>query len=274
MPVRFSGIRLLLAFVAINTVMILMLVTSMTSKNPWLAHVLPGQFHSGGNFSGYWVFFSLVLLVDAITVLVAALILLLPARNEAGAADLRYVERHLSGRAGISAEAGKAVIAAMAKEIGSAGYQLAVGRGILVGGALFLIVAFAAMTLSFARALPDNAMFARQCIAGRVVCDLPARSFAIENQDVRAVEIGLYTLDQIGGAVLFDAPEIYDWHIGTLANNTRNGLFSHFAFAFRTLLSLVTILTVLSFGAGGARKPPEAPVEAEVPPPDEAAQPK
>ena len=42
MPKRFTGIRLLLAYIVINVIMILALITSMTSAHPWLAHVLPG----------------------------------------------------------------------------------------------------------------------------------------------------------------------------------------------------------------------------------------
>jgi len=46
-------------------------------RSPWLARVLPGQFETGVNSSGYWVFFALVLLVDAVTVLLAGLALLI-----------------------------------------------------------------------------------------------------------------------------------------------------------------------------------------------------
>ena len=72
MPKGFTGIRLLLVFVAVNTILFLMLVTSMTSAHPWLANILPGRFETGVNASGYWVFFALVLLVNALTVLLAA----------------------------------------------------------------------------------------------------------------------------------------------------------------------------------------------------------
>ena len=64
MPKGFTGIRLLLVFVAVNTILFGMLLTSMTSAHPWLGYVLPGRFETGVNASGYWVFFSLVLLVN------------------------------------------------------------------------------------------------------------------------------------------------------------------------------------------------------------------
>ena len=276
MPVRYTGIRLLLVFVATNTVMILMLVTSMTSRHPWLAHVLPGQFHSGGNYSGYWVFFSLVLLVDAVTVLIAALMLLLPALRDSEAVDERKLTRHTTARAGISEEAKESVLTALRQELVAARHQMFVGRTILLCSAFFLVIAFAAMTLSFARAMPEGSMFARQCIAGRVVCEPWMHTREVRNDDIRVREIGLFTLDQISGAVLLDAPEIYDWHIGTLANNTKDALFSNFVFSFRTLFGLVLLLTLISlrFGGWGNPRDPEAvelvPTAAE----DESDQPK
>jgi hypothetical protein len=36
MPKGFTGIRLLLVFVAVNTILFAMLLTSMTSAHPWL----------------------------------------------------------------------------------------------------------------------------------------------------------------------------------------------------------------------------------------------
>lgn len=256
MPVRFTGIRLLLVFVATNTIMILMLVTSMTSKHPWLAHVLPGQFQSGGNYSGYWVFFSLVLLVDAVTVLFAALTLLFPALRDITAADERKLTRHMIDRAGISEEAKESVLEAMRQELVAACNQLFVGRAILLSSAFFLVVAFAAMTLSFARALPEGEMFTRECIPGRVQCEPAMRTREVTNADIRLREIGLFTLDQISGAVLLDAPEIYDWHIGTLTNNTKDALFSHFVFSFRTLFGFMLLLTLFSLRFGYGQRPP------------------
>ncbi len=82
-----TGIRLLLVFVAVNTILFAMLVTAMTSTHPWLANFLPGGFETG-NGSGYWVFFSLVLLVNAVTVLLAGFVMI-DARDVFGPARSR-----------------------------------------------------------------------------------------------------------------------------------------------------------------------------------------
>ena len=132
---RFAGIRLLLIFVAINLIMFLMLVTSMTSAHPWLAHVLPGQFETGVNSSGYWVFFALVLLVDALTVLAAGFVMLVPAMREGAAVDEKRLARHLVDRGGVSEEAKTSILVVMREEVLAAHYQMLIGRTILLAGA-------------------------------------------------------------------------------------------------------------------------------------------
>src|SRR5262245_12951721 len=97
-----SAIRLLLAIVAVNTIMFAMLVTSMTSANPWLARFLPGQFGGGVNSSGYWVFFALVLLVNSLTVLFAGFVLVVPALADSASSDEKRLARHLVDRGGVS----------------------------------------------------------------------------------------------------------------------------------------------------------------------------
>jgi len=240
---RFTGIQLLLVFVAVNTVMFLMLVTSMTSEHPWLARVLPGQFGAGVNSSGYWVFFALVLLANALTVLAAGLILMLPAMRDGGQVDEKRLARHLADRAGLSDESRESVLSALREEAQSSQYQIAAGRIILFAGMVFLVLAFAGISLSFARAVPDGQMFQAKPNAG-----------------IGMNDVELFTLDQIAGSLLLDAPEVYDWHIGALTNNPHSALFTHFVFLFRTLLGLMALLLVASFLRGGARvKPAEVP---------------
>jgi hypothetical protein len=237
MPRRFTGIQLLLVFVAVNTVMFLMLVTAMTSEHPWLAKVLPGQFGSGVNSSGYWVFFALVLLVNAITVLIAGLVLLLPALRDGAHTEEKRLSRHLSERAGLSDASKESVLAALRDEVLSAQFQISAGRLILAAGWLFLVMAFAGVTISFARAIPDGALFEPR-----------------GNASVTMTDAEMFTLDQVAGAVLLDAPEVYQWRLSDLTNSTHNLLFTHFVFAFRTLLGLVTLLLVASFIRGGRIK--------------------
>src|SRR5271169_5650880 len=112
-PRHFTGIRLLLVFVAINTILFLMLVTSMTSEHPWLARILPGQFGGGVNSSGYWVFFALVLLVNSLTVLFAGFALVVPALGDGATTDEKRLARHLVDRGGLSEESKDAVLLAL-----------------------------------------------------------------------------------------------------------------------------------------------------------------
>jgi hypothetical protein len=240
MSKHFNGIRILLVFVGINLVMFLMLMTSMTSAHPWLARVLPGHFEAGVNSSGYWVFFALVLLVDAATVLLAGLALLIPAMRDSAAVEERRLARHLVDRGGVSEEAKESIFVVMREEVLAAHYQIVVGRTILLAGAVFLVFAFFAMSLSFARAQPDGTMYANQ--AGPV-----------QNVTVRAWDIERFTVDQVAGAVLLNAPDIYGWHFGTLKNNSDRPVYTNFVFAFRTLTGLVLLLTVLSLLRRGQR---------------------
>lgn len=233
MPRRLTGIRLLLVFLGINLVMILMLVTSLTRAHPWLGHVLPGHFESGGNSSGYWVFFALVLLVDAVTVFIAGLGLMLPAMLEGAPADERRLTRHLVDRGGVSEAAKEAIFVALREEAVNTHYQVIVGRMILVAGALFLVVAFFSVSLAFARALPDGQMFLQD-------------GDAVKNAFVTMQGFVRYTADQVVAAVALNAPEIYGVRFTSLANNPAYPLFTHFIFAFRTLIGFTLVLVIIS----------------------------
>ncbi len=240
MSKHFAGIRILLIFVGINLVMFLMLVTSMTSAHPWLAHLLPGHFEAGVNSSGYWVFFALVLLVDAVTVLIAGLALLLPAMLDSSAVEERRLARHLVDRGGVSEEAKESIFVALREEVVAAHRQIVLGRTILFAGLVFLVFAFFAMSFSFARAQPDGMMYADA--AGPV-----------RNDTVRAWDIERFTVDQIAGAVLLNAPDIYDWHFGTLRNNSARPVYTNFVFAFRAVTGFVLLLIVISLFRRGER---------------------
>jgi hypothetical protein len=245
MPKGFTGIRLLLVFVAVNTILFLMLVTAMTSNHPWLANILPGRFETGVNASGYWVFFALVLLVNALTVLLAGFVMVFPALL-AGPLDAPRIER-LLGRAGVSDDSKEAALAAIAEEAAASRSQIAVGRAILIAGAIFLVLAFASVTITTVHAMPDGQMF--QNAAGPV-----ANSTIVNDQAWR------FTGDQIAGALFLDIPEIYDWHFGDLQNATASRLFTDFVFAFRAVLGWVGLATVMTLMRGlrfgGRRKKP------------------
>jgi hypothetical protein len=251
MPKRFTGIRLLLAFIGVNVVMILALITSMTSAHPWLTHVLPGHFETGADSSGYWVFFALVLLVDALTVFIAGLALMMPAMLEGAPVDERRLTKHLVDRGGMSEDAKEAVFVSLREDAVNAHYQVFVGRAILFAGAIFLALAFFAVTLTFARAVPTGQMFVKSNITVAVSADekvsLTAWGLPIPNKAIRGREIMMFTVDQALAAVALNAPQIYGVQFAPMTNNLKLPLFTHFIFAFRTILGFTLVLIIISF---------------------------
>lgn len=254
MPKRFTGIRLLLIFVGINLIMFLTLVTSMTSAHPWLGHVLPGHFETGTDSSGYWVFFALVLLVDALTVFIAGLALMLPAMLEGAPVDERRLTRHLVDRGGMSEEAKENIFVSLREDAVNAHYQVLVGRTILFAGAIFLIVAFFSVLFTVTRAVPDGEIFVTP---GASALQLPDKGLGIEvtttgripirNSTVRGREIMLFTADQVLAAVALNAPQIYGVQFAPITNNLTKPLLTHFIFAFRTVLGFTLVLLIISF---------------------------
>ncbi len=251
MPKRFTGIRLLLIFVVINLVMFLTLVTSMTSAHPWLSHVLPGNFTSGTDSSGYWVFFALVLLVDALTVFIAGLALMLPAMLERAPVDERRLTKHLVDRGGVSEETKEAIFVSLREDAVNTHYQVFVGRAILFVGAIFLALAFFAVLFTFTRAVPDGKMFVRSNTTYAVAADaklsVTTVGVAVPNKAVRGRQIMLFTADQALAAVVLNAPQIYGIQLASITNNLKNPLLTHFVFAFRTLLGFTVVLLIISF---------------------------
>lgn len=253
MPKRFTGIRLLLIFVGINLIMFLTLVTSMTSAHPWLAHVLPGHFETGTDSSGYWVFFALVLLVDALTVFIAGLALMLPAMLEGGPVDERRLTRHLVDRGGVSEEAKEAIFVALREDAVNAHYQVFVGRTILFAGSLFLIGAFFAVLLTFAHATPDGHMFLKPAAPAAAVAQTgttaacPPRAQPVANKDVRGRAIAAYTVDQVLAAVALNAPAVYGVRFAPVVKGAGVPAFTNFVFAFRIILGFTLVLLIISF---------------------------
>jgi hypothetical protein len=250
MPKRFTGIRLLLVFVGVNLIMFLTLVTSMTSAHPWLAHILPGHFETGTDSSGYWVFFALVLLVDALTVFIAGLALMLPAMLEGAPVDERRLTRHLVDRAGLSEEAKEAIFVSLREDAVNAHYGVFAGRAILFAGTIFLVLAFFAVLFTVARATPEGHMFAKPGVViaatdKNAACT--SRSVPVPNKSVRSRDIAAYTVDQTLAAVALNAPAIYGVRFAPVVRNGGEPLFTNFVFAFRTILGFTLVLIVISF---------------------------
>ena len=224
--------------------MILMLVPSMTSQHPWLAYFLPGQFQAGGNYSGYWVFFALVLLVDAITVIAVGLSVLLPALGEVLRGDLETLQHRLTDASGVPADLRARLIAQSQADLDANGYQMFIGRSILVAGAIFLVFAFTSVTLSFSRALPQGSMFVTECLDVKAGCAAGSREAV--NATVKVGDVQRFAIDQIARVTLVGAPDVYGFHAGIYTNNPGNVLFSHFIFAFRLAFAVILVLVIVS----------------------------
>jgi hypothetical protein len=181
------------------------------------------------------VFFALVLLVNALTVLAAGFVVVFPALLDGGPLNVRKIERLLD-RAGVADDSRQACIAAVSEEAAASRSQIAVGRAVLIAGGIFLVLAFTAVTTTLTHAL-DGGLFVS-----------PAGPIA--NAAVGSEKLWRFTADQISGALLLDIPEIYEWHFGDLANNTHARLFTDFVFAFRAILGWVGLATVMTLMRG------------------------
>lgn len=253
MAKRFTGIRLLLVFIGVNLLMFLMLVTSMTGAHPWIAHILPGGFETGKDSSGYWVFFALVLLVDAVTVFIAGLAVMLPALRDGASHNERRLTRLLVDRAGMSEEAKEAIFVGLREDAVSAQVQLIAGRAILLAGAIFLAGAFFTVVFTFARATPDGHMFVKSAAIMEIIENPAVIGKPVVNKAVRTHEIVEYTADQVLAAAALNAPAIYGVQFAPVINNPKVPLFTHFVFAFRTILGFTLVLFVISFLRRGQR---------------------
>ncbi|MGD0192328.1 MAG: hypothetical protein ABSD74_16450 [Rhizomicrobium sp.] len=243
----FTGIRLLLVFVGVNTIMFAILVTSMVSEHPWLARVLPGQFGVGVNSSGYWVFFSLVLLVNAITVLLAGFALVLPALTNGGPLNEHRLMRLLANRSGVDDNARESCVVAVREDAAATRQMVALGRAILISGIVFLTVAFMALTYSTTRAIPYGHLFADH-------------TGAIVNSAVSFDTVWKFTADQIADTLLLGTPEIYHRHFIHVVNNIEDPFYSSFVLAYRTFVGLIALIVVLTLLRARGWRPEKAKV--------------
>jgi hypothetical protein len=204
------------------------------------------------------VFFALVLLVDAVTVFIAGLAVMLPAMIDGAPLAERRLTRLFVDRAGMSEEAKEAIFVGLREDAVNAHVQLIVGRSILLAGAIFLAAAFFAVVFTFARATPDGQMFvAQRSIPVShevsaddtlvVVTDAATTWRPIQNKTVRIRQIVEFSADQVLAAAALNAPAIYGVQFAPVVNNPHVPLFTHFIFAFRIILGFALVLIVVSF---------------------------
>ena len=190
-------------------------MTSMTSAHPWLARVLPGHFEAGVNSSGYWVFFALVLLVDAVTVLIAGFgaSVSRDARQRCGrgtpaGAPSGRPRRRFRGGQGLRSS-WRCARKCWRPITRSSSDGRSCSPADLPGVCVLRHVA------QFRPRAARRQMYASECTGPVRTCT--GRGPATSNA---------FTIDQIAGAALLNAPDIYGWHFGTLTNNSANGRFT------------------------------------------------
>jgi hypothetical protein len=187
-----------------------------------------------------------------VTVLLAGFAVVVPAMLE-GIADEGRLGRLLTDRGGISDDARESCLAVVREEASSARQQISIGRWILAAGAVFLVLAFTAVTHNFLRALPQDALFMGSL-------------GPVPDVTVTTASIWRYTFDQIAGALLLGAPEIYHWHVSDLSNNVADIPYTNFVLAFRIALLIVVLAILATLGRSvrlGGANPPRKPAKAD-----------
>lgn len=220
-----------------------MLVPSMFSGHSWLAWFLPGQFHPGGDNSGYLVFFSLLGLIDAVMIIALALGEVLPAIHLVWQGDLDTLRRCLPEPPQLSQDTRNGLIAQARQGLIDARAHIALGRIVLAAGALLLLLSFPYVTFSFAKALPQQSLFVQiqPEFSGRCICG----PLAMPNSAIMLSDVELFTADQIAHAMLLGIPDAYGWHFSHYRGNRHDAVFTLFAFLFRLSVLLIFILLLL-----------------------------
>ena len=231
MPQILSIRRLVRGFVLLNVVLLLLLLSCFVGAHPWLGFAVPGRF-DGVFSSGVWVILSFALLANVAAFLAVGFVVIFPALLDGVGIDERKLTKLLTDRAGISRDALDACIAVIRAEAAAARRRLALGRAMIIGGALALILAFTAVCMALAQAGPHKPLFTRD-------------AQLVDSTTVTEAQIWRFTGDQIAGALALDFPELYDFHFGDLDNNVQSRIFTDFVFAFRAILGWVALTSII-----------------------------
>jgi hypothetical protein len=237
---RFTLVRLLLAVILINTVLISLFVFDIAGDTNWLSEILPGRFGvgTGSGFWGNYVFLSLLFLINAVLILGTGFAVVIPALLDRLVISPSRLTGILTNRAGVSGAACEAVVTAVRTEQEAERQQLLAGRWVFRLGALFFVLAFPALCFSFARA-----------DAGGTPLFADAHG-PVANANVQFNDVITYTADQVFGAVALDAPEIYAIRFSPLTHNLDNAWMPTVAFLFRAVVGLILITGLLAVFRG------------------------
>lgn len=237
-------VRLAWGFGVLNTGLGLLLIAYFTGLVPVFARILPGDFHHAIVSSALWLFLSLILLANIVGVLAVGFIVIFPALLDGVGVDERRVTRLLARNVAISREALEACLVVVRTEASIARRRIALGREIILAGAVALVLTFTLVCMALVQAPPRKPLF----IAG---------SHLIDNKTVTNGQIWRFTGDQIAGALALDIPELYDFHFGDLENNTQSRIFTDFVFGFRAILGWIALTSIIVTIRDWRSRPPK-----------------
>lgn len=230
---RLTLVNLLIGVILINLVLIGLFVFTIAGQLEGLSAILPGTFGVGGDFWGNYVFLSLVLLVNALLFVSAAVAVLVPAMVDGVTVDPGRIVRLLTGRAAVSQETADAVAAAIYEDQDAAFGQVRAARHMFRFGVLLFVVAFPLICFTVAHAEPKREMFA-------------AAHGAILNETVAFDDVALFAVDQIANVVFLDAPEVYGTKLSKLTFNPDDPRMPTAVFAFRMAIGFMALIALMA----------------------------
>lgn len=220
------GRNFLIFFLLMNILVVGFFAYAVMKQPHWLPRVLPGAFGpvAAPDLSGNMLFLALLLLGNAALFLIFGLggtWLGLWAGLRIGPRKLRWL---LHDRAGLASDISGVVAEAVQEEEMRELSYLGTARGLLLIGLLLLIVALPAVCIAYGKAAPTGtAMF-------------ETSGAAIANSAVSQDAVLRFTGDQLAGALLLDAPEIFHLRATPVETNSVNVLFAIFVLLYRTTI--------------------------------------
>lgn len=197
-------------------------------KRPDLLHALPGEFgpRLSPDLSGNMLFLALLLLANAALFVVFGL----GGTWHAMWAGLRIrpskLRWLLHERAGLASDISGVVAEAIQEEEKSELGYLGIARGLLTIGLILTVLSLPALCIAYAKASPSgNAIF-------------ESAGTATANSGISQDTVLRFTADQLAGALLLDAPEIFHWRATPVETNSANILFAMFVLLYRTIIGL------------------------------------
>lgn len=174
----------------------------------------------------------LLLLANAVVVLVLGAILIFPALVDSPA-DEKKLENLLARHPSVPHGTRRSVLFSIREDVERLRRRASTGRMTLLTGAMFLIVAFGSATATITRVQPADSI-------------LSTTRGPVPNRAVTTEEAWRFTGDQVSGALFLDIPELYQWYLTDLVNNTKAPAFTTFTFGFRAVLGWVSLAVMLT----------------------------